>query len=162
MCLVILLFPILFITGCGYKLAGQGQGVVPEDVHIVAIYAPAAASLANMLRHHAGHKRGYVIVIDADSDTADAEFHISGMNETFLPSSYDASGIAQSYNLTLTASISLWRDGLQIWNGGNINVREDVYAIGDPSSIQAARQRISNDLQQEWASEAWLRISSGF
>jgi len=151
----------LVLGACGYHLAGQGRGSVPEDVSIVNVTgtdASARAILPAWRRYVGDHAKGFVV----GKDHADAELRLGAISESFNPVSYDASGVAITYRLSHSGSISLWRKNVRIWSSGTISVQGDVYAVGGPTSIEASRARLSRDLDRQWMREAWLKLSSGF
>jgi outer membrane lipopolysaccharide assembly protein LptE/RlpB len=152
---------MLALNGCGYHLAGQGRGSVPEDVSIVNVTgadASARSILPAWRNYVSDHAKGFVV----GKDHADAELRLGAISESFNPVSYDASGVAITYRLSRSGSISLWRKDVRIWNSGPISVQGDVYAVGGPTSIEASRNRLSKDLDRQWMREAWLKLSSGF
>jgi len=151
----------LVLSACGYHLAGQGRGAVPEDVSIVNVTGTNESThgiLAAWRRYVSDHAKGFVI----GKDNADAELRLGAISESFNPVSFDASGVAITYRLSRSGSISLWRKGVRIWNSGAIAVQGDVYAVGGPTSIDASRARLRRDLDRQWIREAWLKLSSGF
>lgn len=151
----------LVLHGCGYHLAGQGRGAVPEDVSIMNVTgtdASARTILSAWRRYVSDHARGFVV----GTDNADAELRLGAISESFNPVSFDASGVAITYRLSHSGSISLWRKDVRIWSSGTISVQGDVYAVGGPTSIEASRSRLSRDLGRQWMREAWLKLSSGF
>jgi len=144
------------LNGCGYHLAGQGRGAVPEDVSIMKVTGTdpsARAILPAWRRYVSDHAKGFVV----GEDHADAELRLGAISESFNPVSYDASD-----RLSHSGSISLWRKDVRIWSSGTISVQGDVYAVGGPTSIEASRTRLSRDLDRQWIREAWLKLSSGF
>jgi len=159
--IVIALCLTLVLGACGYHLAGQGRGAVPEDVGIVNVTGtdPSAHGILSAWRRYVSdHARGFVV----GTDHADAELRLGAISETFNPVSFDASGVAITYRLSRSGSISLWRKDVRIWSSGAISVQGDVYAVGGPTSIEASRARLSRDLDRQWIREAWLKLSSGF
>jgi len=159
--LFIVLCLVLALNNCGYHLAGQGRGSVPDDVSIVNVTG-ANESTHNLLsawrRYVSDHARGFIV----GEDNADAELRLSAISESFAPASFDASGVAVSYRFSRSGSISLWRKDVRIWSSGTISVQGDVFAVGGPSSIEASKTRLRRDLDRQWIREAWVKLSSGF
>ncbi len=152
----------LLLAGCGYHLAGQGRGAIPEDVHAVALIATSedARQLLPVLRNKLlGSARDIVPVGPGEADT---ELRLQRIRETFTPIEFDASGVAVTYRLGLTGSLSLWRGDKAIWESGSIHTQGDVYVVGDPASTEALRARMRQDLQKKWVQEAWRALTSGF
>jgi len=151
----------LALNACGYHLAGQGRGVMPEDVSIVNVIGTDVSAhdiLPAWRRYVSDHARGFMV----GEDNADAELRVGAISETFSPVSFDASGVAITYRLSRSGSISLWRKDVRVWSSGAISVQGDVYAVGGPTSIEASRTRLRRDLDRQWIREAWLKLSSGF
>lgn len=159
----ILLCTALLLSACWYHLAGYGRGVVPVDVKTVYVFSNDndAKAIVPLLRDYVReHADGYTVT--TDQDVSDAELYLSGVSESFTPSAYDSNGVATTYDLVVSGSLSLLKKGETIWSSGSIQVRGTVYAVGDPVSIEASRTRMRSDLQQQWVQEAWLRLASGF
>jgi len=151
----------LVLGACGYHLAGQGRGAVPEDVSIVKVTGDdaSARNIVTAWRNYVSdHAKGFVV----GEDHADAELRLGAISETFKPVSFDAAGVAITYRLSRSGSISLWRKDVRIWSSGAISVQGDVYAVGGPTSIEASRARLRRDLDRQWIREAWLKLTSGF
>jgi len=152
----------LLLAGCGYHLAGQGRGAIPEDVHVLALIATSedARQVLPVLRDTLLRSaQGITPVVDSESD---AELRLQDVQETFTPIEFDASGVAVTYRQSLDGRISLWRGGKAIWKSGGIHVQGDVYVVGDPASTEALRERMRRDLQEKWVREAWRALTSGF
>ena len=152
----------LLVSSCGYHLAGQGRGVVPDDVRSIAVIAigeQARELLPAMQRLVRDRKEDFSL---AEADASDAQLHLEGVNETFSPIAFDASGVAVTYQLTLSGSLSLWQKGEKIWDSGAVSVNGDVFVVGDPASTEALRKRLKQDLQKQWVRNAWRALSSGF
>jgi len=152
---------LLTLPACGYHLAGQGRGVVPEDVSILNITGAGESTrviLPAWRQYVTDHARGYTV----GEAGADAELRMGSVTESFAPVSFDAAGIAVTYRLSRSAELSLWRKDVRIWNSGVLTVHGDVYAVGGPTSIEASKVRLRQDLDRQWIREAWLKLSSGF
>lgn len=153
---------LLFLSSCGYHLADQSGGAIPEDVHSLAITAVDAAAkpmVQVIHRYLIGKEKEYDIV---QISGADAELRLERFSETFSPVGFDAAGVAIAYKSFLIGELSLWREGKRLWSSGMIQVQGDVFAEGGPASIDASRERARDDLRRHWAREAWQRLSSGF
>jgi len=151
----------LALGGCGYHLAGHGRGVMPEDVQIVKVTGVKGSGhdlLPAFRRYVSDHAKDFVV----GEKGADAELRMSAISESFAPVTFDASGIAVSYRLSRSGSISLWRKNVRIWGSGSISVQGVVYAVGGPTSIEASKDRLRRDLDRQWIREAWMSLSSGF
>ena len=160
----------MLLTSCGYHLVGHGNGagVIPADVETVSLQATneAAKSLLVELKRRISNRseEGYLLV-EADK-VEDAEAHaairLEQASEQFVPSAYDASGVATQYRLTISGNILVYRSGKLLWKSGVISESGEVFVVGGPPGAEAARNRIQRDLRAQWASRAWSRLSSGF
>jgi len=158
----LVLFLSLLVSSCGYHLAGQGRGAVPEDVHSIAVIAAgeqARELLPAMQRLVRDKEDNFTL---AEADESDAQLNLEGVSEAFNPIAFDASGVAVTYRLTLSGSLSLWQKGEKIWESGAISTDGDVFVVGDPASTEALRKRLKQDLQKQWVRDAWRALSSGF
>lgn len=154
---------VLLLSSCGYHLMGMGRGVVPADVQVVRILdegndARFVSGMQQFVRDHAS----YEVVSATSEKKADAELHISRLDESLVPVTYDATGIVSVDRLTLSGELSLWRDGERIWHSGTIAAYEDVDVSGGPTAIESAKTRIRSDVETQWMRQAWLKLSSGF
>jgi len=157
---------MLALTGCGYHLVGHGgsSGAIPADVQAISLVGNADAQLLSQLRQRLQSDR-YAIVDTADminEQTPQAMLHINIAPLTFIPSAFDAAGVATQYRMSFGGALMLERQGKTLWQSGLIQRQGDVFVTGDPTSIEASRQRLLNDLQQQWLSDAVGRLRSGF
>ena len=153
----------LLLSACGYHLMGMGRGVVPTEVDVVRNVD--AGNDSRFVRSWLQYVRDHALysVVSADSEQqAGAEFHISRLEESLTPITFDASGIVTVDRMTLFGEISLWRDGERIWHSGTISAYEDINVTGGPTAIESAKTRIRSDVETQWIQQAWLKLSSGF
>lgn len=162
------LLPLL-LTGCGYHLAGHetGSGAVPADVQTLSLQVQGedpARLLPELKRRMQRSKTTYRLVDNDVVVAADthARLFLQNESEHFVPSAYDANGIAVQYRLTIAATLQLYHGGELVWSSGNMAISGDVYVTGDPVSIEASRQQVRRDLRSEWVRRAWSRLRSGF
>lgn len=158
----IAIFLSLLVSSCGYHLAGQGRGSIPEDVNELALIAvgDAAQEILPVMRNQLlSNSLDIAPVVAGESD---AEFRLDDVSEDFSPVSFDASGVAVTYRLSLSGRVSLWRGGNIIWESSSIHKQGDVYVVGDPASTEALKKRLKKDLQKQWVREAWRALTSGF
>ncbi len=150
----------LILGACGYHLAGRGRGAVPEDVHIVRVTGAKTSHglLSAFRRYVSNHADGFTV----GKKGASAELRMGTISESFAPVTFNASGVAVSYRLSRSGSISLWRKDVRLWDSGPISAQGVVYAVGGPSSIEASKNRLRRDLDRQWIRKAWMSLSSGF
>jgi len=160
-----LLAGLLMLAGCGYNLVGHGDGfgAIPGDVKTMSISGNADARLLSQFRQRL-HSEQFVI-IDAASVIDQARhasvfIHMSPL--VFTPSTFDINGAATQYRMILAGSISIEQDSKTVWQSGLVQRQGDVFVTGGPTSIEASRQRLQDDLSKQWLSDAIGRIHSGF
>ncbi len=158
----------LMLSGCGYHLVGHGDssGAIPEDVVSVSVESPAlfASGLVSALKRQLDGSDRYKVIAPEDvvDESTHAVIRVEQVSEQFVPSAYDASGIATQYRLTLRGRVVLYREGRRVWESGSISKAGDVFVAGGPSGIEASRRRIREDIEKEWVYAAVSRINSGF
>ncbi|MFQ5518620.1 MAG: adenosylmethionine-8-amino-7-oxononanoate aminotransferase [Mariprofundus sp.] len=160
-----LMAALLALTACGYHLVGHGggSGAIPADVTTLSIVGNADAQLLAQLRQRL-HSDAYALV--AAGDTVDqqhhAMLHVRISPLIFTPSTYDISGAATQYRMLFTGSLQLEQAGKTLWQSGAMQQRGDVFVTGGPTSIEASRQRLKQDLSKQWLADAVGRLRSGF
>ena len=162
----ILLPVLMLLTSCGYHLVGHGDGmkVIPADVRTLSIVGSGETEqLLASLRQRL--KSDSYSLIEHD-DVADQEHHatlrLHVSPAAYSPSAYDAAGVAIQYTMLLSGSLQLDQKGEILWQSGTIQRQGDVYVAGDPSSIEASRERLLRDLRKQWLQDAIGRLRSGF
>jgi outer membrane lipopolysaccharide assembly protein LptE/RlpB len=162
----ILLPVLMLLTSCGYHLVGQGGGVgvVPADVRTLSIVdSGGAQQMLSPLRQRLSSESFSLIEHD---NIADEEHHarlrLQISPVAFNPSAYDVAGVAIQYRMVLSGSLRLDRGGKVIWQSGTIQRWGDVFVAGDPTSIEASRERLLRDLRKQWLQDAIGRLRSGF
>lgn len=177
---------LLAVTGCGYHLIGHGggSGAVPADVDtLVLVGSGDVAEVMVAFRQRLAGERYQLVSVDElaaaakatkgdastqtetegeDLHSRQAQLLIRLSSPAFVPSAYDVSGIATQYRMTLTGSLTLDRQGEAIWQSGPITEQGDVFVSGDPASVEAARERLVEDLRKAWVADALGRFRSGF
>jgi len=159
---VILLAAVVLLGSCGYHLAGENGLRISSGIKSLAIVSEGGLSRKVspvLVRHLLETGAPYALVAPG---VADAELRISAVNETFQQVGFDAAGIAIAYRSTLHGELSLWKNDKQLRTSGMLMVQDDVFSEGSPTSIEASRERVMDDLRQQWVAEAWLRLSAGF
>ncbi len=161
-----LLAGMLMLAGCGYHLVGHGgggSGAIPADVKTVSISGNADASLMSLLRQRLQSEAYAIVEAGSLTDQSHYALIIVKMSPIiFIPSTFDISGVATQYRMTIAGSITLQQHGETVWQSGAIQRQGDVFVTGGPTSIEASRQRLQRDLGKQWLSDAVGRIRSGF
>jgi outer membrane lipopolysaccharide assembly protein LptE/RlpB len=162
----ILLPVLMLLTSCGYHLVSQSNGVgaVPADVRTLSIVGNGEAQqMLVPFRQRLSSERYSVIKYDSITDEehhATVRLHVSPVS--FTPSAYDAAGIAIQYSMVFSGSLQVERMDKVIWQSGTIQRLGDVFVAGDPTSIEASRERLLRDLRKQWLQDAMGRLRSGF
>jgi len=157
---------LMLLTSCGYHLVGHGDGtdVIPADVRTLSIVGSGEAhQLLSPLRQRLSSESFSLIAHD---DIADEEHHatlrLHLSPPAYNPSAYDAAGVAIQYTMVVSGSLQVDRRGEIIWQSGTIQRQGDVFVTGDPTSIEASRERLLRDLRKQWLQDAIGRLRSGF
>ncbi len=165
----LLLTTLLLPAGCGYHLVGQGSeiGAIPADVRSISVSGNANPALLNALRQRLRSSRYTVVDRAADGGSgADSQQHatiyVNIGPARFTPSAFDRNGIATQYRMALSGSIRVEHNGDTLWQSGQILHQGDVFVTGGPTSIEASRQRLQQDLGKQWLNDAVGRLRSGF
>lgn len=156
----------LLLASCGYHLVGQGggSGAIPADVRTVSITVSGGdQKIMPQLRQRLDSSH-YVVI--NRNDVTDAESHavirVTIAPVRFVPSAYDAAGVANQYSMVFSGSLAVERKGETIWQSGTIQQQGNVYVSGGPTSIEASRERLLKDLRKQWLQDAVGRLRSGF
>lgn len=156
---------MLGLNACGYHLVGQGKGsgVIPKDASQVVVVATAnAGKLLTVFRQKLAQS-GDIPVVNMNEAMDDAiVIRMEHVSETMTGSAFDASGLANQYRVTVSASLRVLKSGKELWKSESINTSGDVFATGGAVAIEAQKQRVSQALRDEWAQKALGRLRSGF
>jgi len=160
---------LLFLSGCGYHLVGQGDavGVIPNDATQLLLIEVAAKNNEHHALFRAFQQRLAEMteakLVRRDEAQLDAvEVRLEGVTEQFSATAFDASGIANQYRLRLSASVRVLKNGEELWGSGVIAASGDVFAIGSSVAIEAQKERVLQSLRDEWVQKAVSRMRSGF
>ena len=162
-CLPAIIFSML-MSACGYHLVGHGDtpGAIPPDVNVVAVMGAGEAQKYVPTLRSKLTAADYTVISSEVKTQAQAVVRLTHNRELFVPSAYDRAGVATQYRMTLSGSVDVEQEGRVIWQSGPIVVQDDVYVTGSLASIEAARQRLKEDLGKEWVRRAWSKLRSGF
>jgi len=156
----------LLLSGCGYHLVGHGdgEGAVPSDVKTVSLIVRSSDSQLNAAFKQRLTSDRYALIEPQDviDSRAHANLRVTISPLVFTPSAYDVAGVATQYRMVLSGSLVIERDGKSIWQSGLVQRHGDVYVTGGPTSIEASRERLLEDLRKQWIQDALGRLRSGF
>ncbi|PCH53891.1 MAG: hypothetical protein COC22_01425 [Flavobacteriaceae bacterium] len=155
------------LSACGYHLVGQGgdSGVIPEDATQIVVVGNAG-KLFTVFRQKLAQTVDVPVVRakDAiDDGTGNSiEVRMENFSESMTASAFDASGIANQYRVTISASLRVLQSGKELWASEAMSVSGDVFVTGGAVAIEAHKERVSESLRDEWVQKALGRLRSGF
>jgi len=155
----------LGLSACGYHLVGQGgdAGVIPEDATQVVVMATGnSGKLLRVFRQKLAQSGDVPLVSSKDADSDAVEIRMEYVSESMSASAFDASGIANQYRVTISASLRVLQSGKELWASEVISVSGDVFVSGGAVAIEAHKERVSEALRDEWVQKALGRLRSGF
>jgi len=162
------LLSVLFVS-CGYHLAGHGDaGLIPAHTKQMVVVATGGDQAKLLPELKQALWRGLNLELvnrndvrkEANNDTI--EVRVEQSRESFVSSSFDASGIANQYRLTLSGMVRVLQSGKEIWASELLSKASDVFASGDAVAIEAQKARVAESLRQAWAQKIIGRLRSGF
>ncbi|MBL4760737.1 MAG: hypothetical protein JKY80_07805 [Mariprofundaceae bacterium] len=155
----------LLLNACGYHLVGQGggSGVIPEDATQVVVMATGnSGKLLRVFRQKMAQTGDVPIVSSKDADSDAVEIRMEQVSESMTASAFDASGIANQYRVTVSASLRVLQSGKELWKSEVLSVSGDVFVSGGAVAIEAHKERVLEALRDEWVQKALGRLRSGF
>lgn len=167
--LLTVLILMLTLSACGYHLVGQGEssGVIPKNAsQIMVVATPNTGKLLTMFRQKLAQSSDVPVVDmneakDAVTDNS-IEIRMEHVSEAMTASAFDASGIANQYRLTISASLRVLQSGKKLWESEVIRTSGNVFAAGGVVAIKAQKERVLQDLREEWVQKALGSLRSGF
>ena len=130
---------LLALTGCGYALVGRGSNI-PTDIKTVYLRplenrtprAQVEQFLTRSIADELVKRQRFAVVGSAEGADAEISGAVVGYGAT--PVTFDASGRATQYEISITAQIAFKREGSDkpLWSNDRYNFRE-TYPI-DASS----------------------------
>lgn len=166
MMLRLLLGVSLLLTSCGYHLIGQGTSSV----------IPSGVSSASLEQNSGEHGKQLLVELQylwknddslptlqpPESEQEHIVFRIEQASNTFSAMGFDASGLAIQYRVQISGVLSMYQKDTLMWQSGVILSNADIYIGADPSIAEAERERLTGQLEQQWAQDAFARLKSGF
>ncbi len=159
----------LLLTSCGYHLVGQGDGsVIPKDVTSARLTTNAGEQGKILLAELQQLWTQYDSLPPLENDTITEEtvvLRIEQVAQTFSPITFDAAGLALQYQLSVSGVLNLYQQDGLLWSSGVVSVRGQVFGeagSNNPSTIEAERETLAEQLHKQWAQDAMARLQSGF
>jgi len=154
------------LSACGYHLVGQAgtSNTVPAEaraLHVQLLASPDDALLA-VAEEAWGERMALPLTQQDEPNKAVLTMYIDGGHENLVPISFDSSGIANQYRLTISGSVRMLYQDKQIWQSGVILEQGDVFATGNTVAIEAQREDLAKSLRKSWAQQVMQHLYSGF
>lgn len=159
----------LLLTSCGYHLVGQGESsVIPEDVTSARLTTNAGEQgkllLAELQQLWLQHET--LPPLESNSMTEKTVvLRIEQASQTFSPIAFDAAGLALQYQLSVSGLLNIYQQDGLLWSSGMVSVRGQVFGeagSNNPSTVEAERVTLAEQLEQQWAQDVMARLQSGF
>jgi len=157
----------LILSACGYHLVGQGgtSDVVPNDAVAVQVQMLSGddARLLAVAEKSLVQRMALPLLKQGD-ETTDAVLHVymEHVQETMNATSFDASGVANQYRLTISGKMRVLYQDKERWQSGVVAVQGDVFATGGAVVIEAQRESVAKSLRRQWIQQVLQSMYSGF
>lgn len=166
--LIVMMLPLLLLTGCGYNFPGKGGG--PLVGHGRSITIPIFANntrkanleskLTNEVIDEFARKGG-LMVLGAEG----GDLHLGGTITSYGTSavSYSADDTVREYKATMAieAVLKSNRDGRVIWKGA-VSRYQDFPANIDIALQQSGEEAAIREIVRKLAQELYLKITEDF
>ncbi|MDX8397760.1 MAG: LPS assembly lipoprotein LptE [Mariprofundaceae bacterium] len=161
--LFLLLWVSLLLGSCSYHLVGQstGHGVIPSSATQVVILGEKD-KLYQALRQRLLQSDDMPFVEQELGADDAVEIRVEQASELMTAVSFDSSGIANQYRITLSAVVRVVQSGQELWASESLAVAGDVFASGDVIAIEAQKEKVLQDLRRQWVQKLMGRLRSGF
>jgi len=153
----------LALSACGYHLVGQGDGTgaIPVDASQIVVVGNTG-KLLTLFRQKLKQSSDVPVVNMKEAMDNAVQIRMEHASENMTVSAFNASGIANQYKVTVSASLRMLQSGKELWKSEVISTSGDVFATGGAVAIEAQKERVLQDLRDEWAQKALGRLRSGF
>ncbi|MBL1353196.1 MAG: hypothetical protein COA61_007705 [Zetaproteobacteria bacterium] len=157
----------LWLSACGYHLVGQGgiSDIVPKDALALQVKMLAGddARLLAVAEKSLVQRTSLPLLKQGDEATDGVlDIYIEHAQESMNATSFDASGVANQYRLTISGKMRVLYQGKERWQSGAVAVQGDVFATGGAVVIEAQRESVAKSLRRQWVQQALQRMYSGF
>ncbi len=156
----------LLLSACGYHLVGQGgtSDIVPKDAVALQVQMLSGDDALLAVAEEALAQRMALPLLKQGNELNDGvlEVYIEHAQESMVATSFDASGVANQYRLTISGNMRILYQNKERWQSGVMAVQGDVFATGDAVAIEAQRESVAKSLRIEWVQKVLQRMYSGF
>jgi len=157
---------VLMLSACGYHLVGQGgdSQVLPQSADGLQLQLIASgdhALLASTTSAFLERTGLFLVHADEANDTT-LTVYLEHAQENLQATSFDASGVANQYRLTISGNIRVLYQGEERWESGQVSVQGDVFATGGVVAIEAERESLAKSLRKSWVEQVMRRMYSSF
>jgi len=157
---------VLWLSACGYHLVGQGNtsNAVPETAKLLQVQLLNSHNDALLMVAQRAllERTGLALAHSDEPNPTLLTVYIEQAQERLQATSFDASGVANQYRLTLSGSVRTFYQGEERWQSGVISVQGDVFATGGAVAIEAQREAVAKSLRQAWVEKVMRRMYSNF
>jgi len=161
----------LSLNACGYHLVGQGKSsVIPNSVTSANLTTNAGMKgkvLLSELRQRWLQNSSLPTLDEEDSGKNHIIIRIENASETFTPVAFDSSGLAIQYRLSVLGMLNMYQENTLIWSSGIVSSSADIFGdasalANNPTSIEAEKETLVEQLREKWAQDSLARLLSGF
>jgi len=157
---------VLMLSACGYHLVGQGNSseAVPStaDSLWVQMLNSHDDALLNVAQRALLERTGLQLAHPDEPSATLLTIYIEHAQENLQVTSFDASGVANQYRLTISGNIRVLYQGEERWQSGQVSVQGDVFATGGAVAIEAQRESLAKSLRKSWVEQVMRQMYSGF
>jgi len=152
-------------------LVGQGEStVIPAGVTTASLATNVGVKgqvLLSELRQLWLQNASLPTLQEQGSGEEHIIMRIEDASETFTPVAFNASGLAIQYRLSVLGVLNMYQDNTLVWSSGAVSSSADIFGdatalANSPTSIEAERETLTEQLRQKWAQSALARLLSGF
>ncbi|MDQ6953566.1 MAG: hypothetical protein Q9M15_08570 [Mariprofundaceae bacterium] len=156
----------LILSACGYHLVGQGgiSNVVPKDAVALQVQILSGDDALLAVAEKSLVQRMALPLFKKNDESKDAVLHIyiEHAQESMRATSFDGSGVANQYRLTISGRMRVLYQDKERWQSGVVAVQGDVFATGGAVVIEAQRESVAKSLRTQWIQQVLQRMYSGF
>jgi len=107
-------------------------------------------------------RTGLLLVHADEANDTTLTVYLEHGQENLQATSFDASGVANQYRLTISGNIRVLYQGEERWKSGQVSVQGDVFATGSVVAIEAERESLAKSLRKSWIQTVIQKMYSGF
>ncbi|MDX8381545.1 MAG: hypothetical protein R8M14_05480 [Ghiorsea sp.] len=161
----------LSLNACGYHLVGQGESsVILKGVTTASLSNNAGMNgqmLLSELRQRWIQNSSLPTLEEDESGKQHIIMRVENATETFTPVAFDSSGLAIQYRLSVLGVLNMYQENTLIWSSSLVSSSADIFGdasalANNPTSIEAEKETLVEQLREKWAQDSLARLLSGF